>query len=504
MVNNSRLCGVLLHITSLPSAHGMGDFGPHAHAFAEFLAQAGQSVWQILPLTPINSGAGNSPYSSYSAFAGNIFCISPDYLVLDGFLRVEDVQNPPGFPEDRVDYAAATAWRRSLLELAFDNALPQLRTDAQFQTFCEQEQFWLHSYALFMALKQEHHGAPWYQWPESLRLADKKALESAENRLGYFIVQEKFYQYLFARHWTRLRQHCAHHGISILGDAPIYVSLDSADVWANRDLFALDPEGLPVFCAGAPPDYFSETGQMWGNPVYDWDRLEQKNFDWWITRLRHEHNRYDLVRLDHFRGFCAFWQVPACEPTAENGVWIPAPGKKLFSAVQHAIPDLSLVAEDLGFITEDVRELMDQFGFPGMKILHFAFSPDMERNAYIPHNIPHNSVVFTGTHDNNTTRGWFTTEVDGETRLRLNRYAGHVVTQDNAASTLIRLALGCPAQLAIIPMQDYLNLDEHGRMNIPGIAEGNWSWRMRTEHLTPVLGQAMRMWAKTYGREPRQ
>lgn len=495
-----RRCGVLLHISSLPSRHGLGDFGPQAHGFVDFLGQAGQSVWQVLPLAPINAGAGNSPYSSYSAFAGNVLFISPDLLVRQGVLRTADLDQVPFFPVDRVDYGSASSWRMRLLEQAFDSVFPQLRSDCRFQNFCSEEKSWLDDFCLFMALKTEQNGAPWYRWPQELRLRDASALEATRSRLGYDIVREKYYQYLFAQQWADLRRYASTQGVSLLGDVPIYVSLDSSDVWAHRELFQLDDGGLPVFSAGAPPDYFSETGQMWGNPVYEWAFHEGSGFSWWIDRLAHENQRFDMVRLDHFRGFCGYWQVPSCEPTAENGVWISGPGARLFTSVRERIPDLNLIAEDLGVITPDVTELMDEFGFPGMKILQFAFSPDMGRNAYIPHNMPRQSVVYTGTHDNNTTRGWFLRELDESGRQRLHAYAGRKVDERHVAEVLIRMALGSPADLSIIPMQDYMNLGEDGRMNMPGVAGGNWEWRMRPDALTTEMATHMRFLADIFGR----
>ncbi len=501
-MNLGRRCGVLMHVSSLPCRHGLGDFGPQAHEFIDFLAGSGQSLWQMLPLAPVNAGAGNSPYSSYSAFGGNTLFISPDLLVRQGILRAHDVERPPLFPRERADHGAAAVWRTRLLEQAFDNVFPRLRSDEPFLNFCREAAFWLEDYCLFMALKREQGGAPWYSWPRDLRLREAGALDKARERLGFDILRERYFQYLFARHWEILRGYASMRGVALLGDVPIYVSLDSSDVWSHRELFELDDEGLPIYCAGAPPDYFSETGQMWGNPVYDWAFQEGNGFAWWGERLSHESRRFDMIRLDHFRGFCGYWQVPACEPTAENGVWIPGPGGKLFASVCRRVPELSLLAEDLGVITEDVTALMHEFGFPGMKVLQFAFSPDMGKNAYIPHNIAPHSAVYTGTHDNNTTRGWFANELGEEGRARLFAYAGRELDANKAADVLIRMALGSVAALCIIPMQDYLNLGEEGRMNIPGVAGGNWSWRMQSELLTDDLAARMRTLATIYGRLP--
>ena len=501
-MTGGRVCGVLLHVSCLANGHGIGDFGPCAHEFVDFLAEGGQGVWQMLPLTPINSGAGNSPYSSYSAFAGNTLFISPELLVREGILRAEDVAHPPVFPSDRVDYEAASLWRQRLLEQAFDNVFPRLRADNAFAAFCRAQESWLDDYCLFAALKREQKGRSWLDWPRGLRLREPDVLDQAWERLGFDILRERYFQYLFKRHWDNLREYARMRKVALLGDAPIYVSLDSCDVWAHRELFELDDQGLPIYCAGAPPDYFSATGQMWGNPVYDWALQERDGFAWWAGRLRHESGRFDMLRLDHFRGFCGFWQVPACEPTAENGLWIPGPGERFFKAMREQVPELSILAEDLGVITEDVVALMRQFGFPGMKILQFAFSEDMGRNAYIPHNIPVESAVYTGTHDNNTVRGWFSEELDESGRERLRAYTGRDVNADTAADALIRMALGSVAALCVIPMQDYLDLGAGGRMNMPGVAGGNWGWRMRGDTLSMRLAARMRLLVGMYGRVP--
>lgn len=499
-MSRTRRCGVLLHVSSLPGRHGIGDFGPTAHEFIDFLAAAGQRLWQMLPLTPINAGAGNSPYSSYSAFAGNTLFVSPDLLVRQGILHPRDMAHPPFLSKDRVDYGAAAAWREKLLEQAFDNVFAGLRADRGFEAFCNKEAFWLDDYCLFKALKREQGGASWLSWPRGIRLREKEALAAARERLGYDILRERYAQYLFSQHWQSLRDYAAKRGVDLLGDVPIYVSLDSSDVWSHREIFELDDEGLPIYCAGAPPDYFSETGQMWGNPVYDWERQERDGYSWWQERLRHEASRFDMLRLDHFRGFCGFWQVPACEPTAENGLWIPGPGAKFFQAMLENVPGLSILAEDLGVITEDVVALMHRFGFPGMKILQFAFSPDMGKNFYIPHNIPTHSAVYTGTHDNNTIRGWFVEDLDDEGRKRFCDYAGRGVAEDEVADAMIRMALGSVAETCVIPMQDYLNLGANGRMNMPGVAGGNWGWRMGPEAAREDLAARMRFLAGIYGR----
>ena len=499
-MNTQRRCGVLMHVTSLPCRHGLGDFGPQAHAFVDFLADAGQSLWQMLPLTPINAGAGNSPYSSYSAFAGNTLFISPDMLVRQGLLRQAELDRAPSFPQDRVDYAVAASWRGRLLEHVFDNAFPRLRTDAAFEGFCQAEAFWLDDYCLFTALKREHGGAPWYRWAEGLRLRRPADLERARERLGYDILRERYLQYLFALHWENLHGYASARGVSLIGDTPIYVSLDSCDVWSNRELFELDDQGLPVYCAGAPPDYFSETGQMWGNPIYAWERHERDGFAWWRSRLAHESRRFDMVRLDHFRGFCGFWQVPACEPTAENGLWIPGPGRRLFVELVGSIPGLSLLAEDLGVITPDVTAVMEEFGFPGMKILQFAFTGDAT-HTFLPHNYPANCCVYTGTHDNDTLLGWWHGATERE-RGYASAYlqgVGAPVGEPGLHWAMIRAAWASVARIAICQMQDVLGLDGTARMNVPGQL-GHWTWRFQWSQVGPEPAERLARLSATYGR----
>lgn len=498
-MDRRRRAGVLAHVTALPGPGGMGDFGPGTRKFLDFLSEAGQGIWQVLPLAPTNTGSGNSPYSGYSAFAWNPLLISPHLLVRDGLLGPQDVRTPPLSTDGRVDFEAQTAWRTALLDAAYDAAWPRLSQDRDFLVFCQENADWLEDWAVFAALKRETRGAPWYQWEPSLRRCHPQAVTAAHQRLGFWVQRERFVQYLAWRQWQEVVEYAAKLGIVVLGDVPIYVSLDSCDVWAHREIFQLDHEGRPIFSAGAPPDYFSATGQMWGSPVYDWERLERTGFAWWVQRLAHEGRRLHAIRLDHFRGFCAYWQVPACEPTAENGVWVPGPGRRLFDAVRKCVPDLCLVAEDLGVITDDVRGLMESLGLAGMRVLQFAFGGGPE-NLYLPHQIPEHAVVYTGTHDNNTARGWWEDEAGPEVRAHVEAYWGRAVRSEEAAEVLIRLALLSRAQWAMVPWQDYLGLGSAARFNTPGVAHGNWAWRAPEDACSPLLASRMREFAYLYGR----
>lgn len=498
-MDDHRRAGVLLHVTAVPSPVGMGDWGPSALEFLDFLAEAGQSLWQILPLAPTNTGAGNSPYSGYSAFALNPLLVAPQLLARDGFLTARDVANPPTGPEGVVDFAAQTAWRHGLLDAAFDAAWPGLGRDPAFAAFCQEHAAWLEDWALFVALKREAQGAPWYQWDPGVRRRHPQAMDAARQRLGFWIQRERFVQYVAWRQWQDILAYAQRLGIVVLGDVPIYVSLDSCDVWAHPEIFQLDGEGRPIYCAGAPPDYFSPTGQMWGNPVYDWERLEATGFAWWVERLAHEARRVHAMRLDHFRGFCAYWQVPACEPTAENGVWVPGPGRRLFDAVRRRLPEACFVAEDLGVITADVRQLMADLGLPGMRVLQFAFGGGAD-NPYLVHHIPEEAVVYTGTHDNNTSRGWWEDEAGPGVRTHVEDYVGRPVTAEDAAEVMIRLCLMSRARWAVVPLQDYLGLGSAARFNTPGQAAGNWAWRALPGACSSALAQRMRHLAGLYDR----
>jgi 4-alpha-glucanotransferase len=469
-----RTAGVLLHPTSLPGPYGIGDLGPTAYAWVEALARAKQKWWQVLPLGP--TGFGDSPYQSFSSFAGNQYLLSPESLLNDGLLDRSDIDGQR-FPVDRVDYGPVIQFKLRILDRAWQNfkAGRGAHLRANLDKFSSQQASWLEDYALFMALKDSHGGASWQQWPAPLVQREQGALRQARERLADAVSSYRFRQFLFAHQWFYLKKHANEKGIRLIGDVPIFVSSDSADVWANAELFQLDAQRRPTVVAGVPPDYFSATGQLWGNPLYDWKKLQQTNFAWWVARLRATLQQVDIVRLDHFRGFDAYWEIPAGKPTAEIGQWVKAPGTALMRTLQAELGSLPLIAEDLGVITLEVEALRDQFHLPGMRILQFAFGGQTE-SRFLPHNYDHNTVVYTGTHDNDTTRGWYATIPDGE-RHFLHRYLGrqtHDVSWD-----LIRMAWSSVADLAIAPLQDVLDLGTDARMNLPGRPAGNWGWRFR-------------------------
>lgn len=495
-----RGSGILLHVTSLPSRFGVGDFGPAARRFIDFLAKSAQSYWQILPLTPTSTFIGNSPYSSDSAFAMNPMLISPEKLVEDGYLEPGEIE---GFTQDdpaRADYERAEAFKGDLLRVAFARFRARLCDDPGFAAFTADNAFWLDEYALFRAIKDSRGGQEWTGWPRELRLRDPEALSGLRLGMAEDLLFVAFTQYLLASQWRALRRYASQKNILIVGDAPIYVTLDSADAWSNQELFKLDAEGRPIFVAGVPPDYFSETGQRWGNPVYDWDAHLATRFAWWTKRMEHVFRLYDFVRLDHFRGFEAYWEIPAAEKTAVKGKWVKAPGMALFKELLHRFPTLPIIAEDLGVITAEVRELKDRFGFPGMKILQFAFGAEIAENRDAPHNHEPASVVYTGTHDNTTTRAWFETEAGDLGRRILFDYLGREFGPLEAPWILIRLAMMSVARTAILPMQDILTLGEEARMNTPSVAKGNWSWRVTEDRLSDDLAAHMAYVTGIYGR----
>jgi len=495
---NRRASGILLHITSLPSSHGVGDLGPRAYWFADFLVEAKQSLWQILPLNPVDPANGNSPYQSPSAFAGNPFLISPEFMLRDGWLVEADLEGPPKFEKGRVDYSDMIAYKQRLFDAAYERFKGN-RKQYEYERFCSQNAYWLDDHALFKALKG-YFGKAWVWWPHDIRDRKSKALKPLENELHHKIQAEKFLQYLFYQQWFALKDYCNQRGIQIFGDIPIYVIHDSADVWANPEFFALDDRGNPSAVAGVPPDYFSETGQLWGNPLYRWDRLRERGYTWWIKRIAHNAKYLDLVRVDHFRGLVGYWQVPAGEPNAINGRWVEAPAEDFFNTLLKRFPRLPIIAEDLGVITPDVREIMHRFDLPGMKVLLFAFGDDLATNPYIPHNLPRNCVIYTGTHDNNTVRGWFEREAAPETKERLFHYLGREESVERIHWELIRLAMMSVADMAIFPMQDILGLSEEARMNRPATTQGNWQWQLVPEQLTPTLATKLLEITEVYGR----
>jgi len=483
---DNRTSGILLHVSSLPSAFGIGDLGKGAYHFVDFLKEAGQSQWQILPLNPTDILLGNCPYSSNSAFANNILFISPEKLVEEGFLPSDALKKIPSFPEDHVSYQSVISYKTGLLDHAFLYYRNHLVKDADFKNFCLKNKFWLDDYSLFIALKQYFQGAPWYRWPEDIRARTSVALKKYEQELQEAILRQKFFQYVFIEQWFALKKYCKSKSVSLIGDLPIYVQHDSADVWANPSIFKLDDEGGLEFLAGVPPDYFSKTGQLWGNPVYDWEALQETGYQWWAERLAQNLTLFDIVRIDHFRGFVNFWQVPKGETTAVNGSWAEAPAKDFFNKMLKMFKDFPIIAEDLGFLTDDVKELIKKYKFPGMKILLFAFDSDDE-NPYLPHNHIKNCIVYTGTHDNNTVKGWFKQEATDHIKQKMREVLGEEPLLENVHWQLITLALRSVADTVILPMQDILGLDEACRMNIPGTVDHNWQWRLLPSQITTSL-----------------
>jgi 4-alpha-glucanotransferase len=494
-----RGSGILLHVTSLPSSFGIGDLGPEAYRFADFLTDSGQTYWQILPLSPTDPEHGNSPYHVSSAFACNTMLICPEYLVRDGWLPQEILKPLPDFSTDRVDYGAVIKYKDHVLNKAFE-AFKGSPEPEEFRAFCEKNAFWLDDYALFVALKSRHNGKAWPAWDRDLRDRHTAAIRQVRETLSETIQRICFYQYLFFRQWGELKTYCNKKGICLIGDMPFYVIHDSADVWSNPDLFNLDQEKWPITVAGVPPDYFSETGQLWGNPVYRWQVLKDRGYKWWIQRTAYNIALYDFVRIDHFRGFVGYWEIPAHEENAVNGRWVEAPAWDFFNRITAEFPRLPIIAEDLGVITPEVVKVMGHFGFPGMKVLLFAFGDDLPSNPYAPHNVERNCLIYTGTHDNNTAKGWFENETTPDMRERLAQYIGRAVFPDTIGRELIRLAMISPADTAIFPIQDLLGLGEEDRMNRPATQIGNWEYRLLGEYLTPNLAKKLREMTVIYGR----
>ena len=493
-----RASGVLLHVTSLPSRYGIGDLGPGAMAWIDCLHDAGQSWWQALPVGP--TGYGDSPYQALSSFAGNGLLMSLDWLIEDGLLQAGECEGQ-SFSATAVDYGAVIKFKHALLEKVRARFSSGIRPDLKiaFEQFCQDQSYWLDDYALFQALKVAHDGAGYLEWPAELVQRTPAALARARHDLADPIDAIRLAQFLLFRQGRRLKQYAHAKGIRVIGDLPFFVSPDSSDVWANPEIFLLDEERRPRFVAGVPPDYFSAEGQLWGNPIYDWDRLRQTGYRWCIARLRALLDHVDVVRLDHFRAFAAAWHVPAQAPTAKTGEWVPGPGADFFDAVQKELNGLPFIAEDLGSITPDVTALLDQFQFPGNRVLQFAFDGQLD-NSHLPHNYVSNTVVYTGTHDNSTTRGWFDELTDPQRQevwSYLKRPAG-----DNGeiAWELVRLAWSSRAALAIAPLQDLLNLGAEARMNHPGRAEGNWRWRCTEEMLSAPVFQDLRSLTETSDR----
>ena len=503
-MNFSRASGILLHPTSLPGRFGIGDLGKAAYAFADFLKSTGQKRWQMLPLSP--PGYGNSPYQSLSAFAGNPLLIDLEQVAREGFLNSNDLKQAPLFPSHRVDFDSVTRFKTSLLKKSFEN-FTRKTASPQFEKFCRTNAWWLDIYALFMAVKEAHGQRAWNTWEESIRQRQPEAVKRWAKKLSRERQYYRYEQYLFSRQWLELKKYCNQNGILIIGDIPIFVALDSDTVWSHPELFHLNEEGKPTMLSGVPPDYFSRTGQLWGNPLYRWDKMADDGYNWWIERFRMICTKVDIVRLDHFRGFEKYWVVPGNATNAINGEWITGPGIGFFQAVQKVLGELPIIAEDLGYITPGVEALRDKLGFPGMKVLQFAFGTDPKADDYKPHNYSRNCVVYTGTHDNDTAMGWFENLDTGSTlgnqaRAREKELALKYVGTDGYEFNwdFIRLALMSVADTAIIPLQDILGLGSEARMNIPGTPTGNWGWRFTADRLTPEISDRLAEITGLYGR----
>ena len=504
-----RSSGILLHITSLPGPYGIGELGEEAYRFVDFLESAGQQLWQVLPLYPI--GFGNSPYHPYSVFAGNHLLISLNKLAGDGLLTRADLESMPVSPRDRVDYGAVLGSKTPLLKKAFENfrnqASPEMRFD--FQSFCDGNSYWLDDYALFMALKNAHGSAIWNTWEEDIRKRGLEALQRWEKELTLEIEYHRYLQFQFFKQWFELKKYCNDRCIKLIGDVPIYVALDSADAWSHAGMFYLDSSGSPTVVAGVPPDYFSKTGQLWGNPLYRWRVMGKEGYSWWIERIRAASTMVDIIRLDHFRGFEKYWEIPAGETTAVNGRWVKGPGSRLFEAVRKELGQMPIIAEDLGYITPEVFALKDKYGFPGMKVLQFAFGSGPD-NYHLPHHYAQNCVVYTGTHDNDTAAGWFKGGITGDTvrtakEIEAERhFAMKYLHTDGGGINwdLIRLAFSSVADTAIVPLQDLLGLGSEARMNKPGTTGGNWEWRFSPGMLTDDIRKRLKDMTWTYGRAP--
>jgi len=505
-----RASGILLHPTSLPGRFGIGDLGGEAQRFIEFLADAEQTYWQILPLGP--TGFGDSPYQCFSAFAGNTLLISPEMLVADGLVDQAFIDAAPEFRTDKADHGAAYIWKDQLLKEAFSGFSHSTSVElrGRFEAFIRENDFWLDDYVLYRALKADNGQSAWYTWPDELKLRDERAIADAHERLYEHVAAEKFSQFLFFRQWSCLREKAREHGIKIIGDIPIFVALDSSDVWCNRDKFKLSPDGTAKVVAGVPPDYFSRTGQLWGNPIYDWDAMRREGFGWWAARVYASLRMVDIVRIDHFRGFSASWEVPGSDETAEHGRWVDVPGIELFRTLHNSLGELPFIAEDLGVITPDVERLRDIFHFPGMRILQFAFGGDAG-NIDLPHNYIHNCVAYTGTHDNDTAVGWFASTVGADSTRdakEISREHAHCLAYLNSDGKeihwdLIRAVWASVADTAIAPMQDLLGLGTEARMNLPASTSGNWEWRMSPDAITETITSRIKELTVTYGRQTR-
>ncbi len=494
-----RSSGILLHISSLPSDFGIGDIGPAAYGFIDFLKASGHHYWQILPLNPTHSNYSHSPYSSSSAFAGNPLFISPSLLEEDGFLKLREFPVSKESTPEKVNFKEVEKYKTDMLEMAFQNFKKKKLSSEAFISFCKNQASWLEDFSLFMALRSKF-GNNWTCWPKELKNRRAKALKDAREEFAEIIEKEKFIQFLFFFQWKKLVDYAHKNQVNFIGDIPFYINHDSVDCWVNSGYFKLDEDKQPEKISGVPPDFFSETGQLWGTPVFDWKALKKNNFDWWVDRIRQNLLLFDLVRLDHFRAFSAYWEVPAGDNTAINGKWITTPGAAFFRILKKEFPKMPLIAEDLGSLDEEVYKLMDRFNFPGMKVLHFAFGEDRTKNPYLPFNHSPHNFVYTGTHDNNTSRGWYE-RLSKTGKVHLKDYSGVRITSKNVHRILHRMLLNSVARVAVIPMQDIIGLGEEAMMNTPGTTKGNWTWRITYEQIPLEKSVGLKALNVLYGRE---
>jgi len=488
-----RAGGILHHITSLPSQFGIGDLGPSALEFIDFLYQASQKYWQILPLNPTELAYGNSPYSCPSAFAGNPLLISLELMKENGYLSSSDFANKPEFPKDRVNFKKVASYKMTLFKTAFESNKKDIIQDKDFNKFCIDNEYWLPDYCLYSSIKDQSTCDTWQDFPLDLRNRKYESLMQWGEKEQHFILYNKFLQYIFFKQWDSLKKYANDSCIRIIGDLPYYINYDSSDVWANQEIFKLDIDKNPKFISGVPPDYFSETGQLWGNPVYDWDKLKQSGYSWWINRIGHNLSMFDTLRLDHFRGFISYWEVNAGEKTALDGKWVDLDSEDFLDALFARFDKSKFIAEDLGLITDDVKKIIERYDLPGMKILLFAFGDDYPYGDYLPSNIGNNCIIYTGTHDNNTIKGWWLKEASDMERKRVREYFGREINEDKINWEFVELAFESRADTAIIPMQDLLGLGASSRMNTPSTTSGNWEWRLKPGELEMGLVEKLRL-----------
>jgi len=498
-VLTKRASGILLPVFSLPGQYGIGDFGPQAYRWLDLLSEHLQTYWQVLPL---NQSCGNSPYQVSSAFAGNPLLISPEVLVREGLLDRKQITHTPSGSVNKVNYTKAQEFKDRILKISFTRFRERNDLRCEFTIFCDKHKEWLEEYALFSAFKKHFSGRVWTEWPDGVKNHDPSVIKKLGDELNDSIEYERYVQFCFYSQWEALKRYAEKKNILIFGDLPFYVALDSADVWSHPEIFKLSEDKMPVKIAGVPPDMFSRTGQLWGNPVYDWEKLKKENYKWWIHRFRHNLCLFDLLRIDHFRGFEAYWEVGAGEKTARKGRWVRVPGHDFFEKLFRVIPAASLVAEDLGTITPDVTALIDAFGFSTMKVLLFAFEDSIEAadNPYLPHNHVRNSIVYTGTHDNDTARGWFSDRMTPRQRKHLFAYTGKKISESGISHELMRLAFSSVSDIAIIPLADIMNRGNEARINYPGRRKGNWRWRFQFSQIGEEDWNRLRKFTIIYGR----